>query len=129
VVTFTAKDLADPSRQLPRAFCLALGIATTIYVAVALGVFGTLTVDEVIASGGTALTVAAEPVLGRVGYWLMSVTVLFSTDERDTGERRALRPPALPPDLPAPDPPRPGPGRQPRRPSRARRPARRRELR
>jgi amino acid transporter len=79
VVTFTAKDLADPSRQLPRAIYLALGIATTIYVAVALGVFGTLTVDEVVASGGTALAVAAEPVLGRAGYWLMSVTALFST--------------------------------------------------
>jgi amino acid transporter len=79
VVTFTAKDLADPSRQLPRAIYLALGIATTIYVAVALGVFGTLTVEEVIASGGTALAVAAEPVLGRAGYWLMSVTALFST--------------------------------------------------
>jgi amino acid transporter len=79
VVTFTAKDLANPSRQLPRAIYLALGIATTIYVAVALGVFGTLTADEVITSGGTALAVAAEPVLGRVGYWLMSVTALFST--------------------------------------------------
>jgi amino acid transporter len=79
VVTFTAKDLANPSRQLPRAIYLALGIATTIYVAVALGVFGTLTVDEVISSGGTALAVAAEPTLGRAGYWLMSVTALFST--------------------------------------------------
>ena len=34
---------------------LALGIATVIYVAIALGVFGTLTVDKVISSGGTAL--------------------------------------------------------------------------
>jgi amino acid transporter len=79
VVTFTAKDLTNPSQQLPRAIYLALGIATTIYVAVALGVFGTLTVDEVISSGGTALAVAAEPTLGRAGYWLMSVTALFST--------------------------------------------------
>lgn len=79
VITFTAKDLADPGRQLPRAVFLALGIATVIYVAVALGVFGTLSVDEVIASGGTALAVAAEPVLGRAGYWLMSVTALFAT--------------------------------------------------
>ena len=47
VITFTAKDLADPARQLPRAVFLALGIATVVYVAVALGVFGTLTVDEV----------------------------------------------------------------------------------
>jgi amino acid transporter len=79
VITFTAKDLPDPARQLPRALYLALGIATVIYVAVALGVFGTLTVDEVIDSGGTALAVAAEPVLGRAGYWLMSVTALFAT--------------------------------------------------
>src|SRR5207342_141165 len=79
VVTFTAKDLPNPSRQLPRAMYLALGIATVIYVAVSLGVFGTLTVNEVIESGGTALAVAAQPVLGRAGYWLMSVTGLFAT--------------------------------------------------
>src|SRR4051794_22521481 len=79
VITFTAKDLPDPRRQLPKAVYLALGIATVVYVAVALGVFGTLTVDEVIASGGTALAVAAEPVLGSAGYWLMTVTALFAT--------------------------------------------------
>ena len=79
IITFTAKDLAKPARQLPRAMYLALGIATVIYVAIALGVFGTLTVDKVISSGGTALAVAAEPTLGKAGYWLMSVTALFAT--------------------------------------------------
>jgi amino acid transporter len=79
VVTFTAKDLSNPARQLPRAMFLALGIATVIYIAVAIGVFGTLTVPEVIASGGTALAKAAEPTLGRAGYWMMTVTALFST--------------------------------------------------
>ncbi len=79
VVTFTAKDLARPSRQLPRAMFIAIGLATIIYVAVALGVFGTLSVDKVIESGGTALAVAAQPVLGRAGYWMMNVTALFST--------------------------------------------------
>ena len=79
IVTFTAKDLREPSRELPRAMYLALGIAAVIYVAVSLGVFGTLTVDAVIASGGTALAVAAEPSLGQAGYWLMSVTGLFAT--------------------------------------------------
>ena len=79
VITFTAAELADPSTQLSKAMYLALGIATTIYVAVAVGVFGTLTVDEVIESGGTALAVAAEPTLGRAGFWMMTVTALFST--------------------------------------------------
>ena len=79
IVTFTAKDLREPRRELPRAMYLALGIAAVIYIAVSLGVFGTLTVDAVIASGGTALAVAAEPSLGQAGYWLMSVTGLFAT--------------------------------------------------
>jgi amino acid transporter len=79
IITFTAKDLAKPSRELPRAMFLALGIATVIYVAIALGVFGTLSVGEVISSGGTALAVAAEPALGQAGYWLMAVTALFAT--------------------------------------------------
>ena len=79
IITFTAKDLREPSRQLPRAMTLALSIATVIYVAIALGVFGTLPVEEVIASGGTALAVAAQPTLGNAGYLLMSITALFAT--------------------------------------------------
>ena len=71
--------MRDPARMLPRAVYLALGIATVIYIAVALGVFGTLTVQEVIDSGGTALAVAAQPVLGDAGYTLMTITALFAT--------------------------------------------------
>ena len=40
VITFTAKDLPDPNRQLPRAMYLALAIASVTYVAVALGCSG-----------------------------------------------------------------------------------------
>jgi len=79
IVTFTAKDLKDPSRELPKAMYLALGIAAVVYVAVSLGVYGTLTVEQVIASGGTAIAVAAEPILGKAGYWMMSLVALFAT--------------------------------------------------
>jgi amino acid transporter len=79
VVTFTAKDLAKPGQQLPRAMAIAIGLATVIYVAVSIGVFGTLSVPEVIAAGPTAIAVAAQPVLGDAGYWLMTVTALFAT--------------------------------------------------
>jgi amino acid transporter len=79
VVTFTARDLANPTKQLPRAMAIAIGVATVIYVAVALGVFGTLSVAEVIAAGPTAIAVAAQPVLGDAGASLMTVTALFAT--------------------------------------------------
>jgi amino acid transporter len=79
IITFTAKDLKRPSYQLPRAMFLALGIATTIYVAIALGVFGALPANEVVDAGATALAVAAQPSLGDFGYTLMAITGLFAT--------------------------------------------------
>lgn len=79
VITFTAKDLPNPARQLPKAIYFALAIATTIYVAVSLGVFGTLTADQVVEYGTTALAEAAKPTLGQAGYVLMVITALFST--------------------------------------------------
>ncbi|MFE5670421.1 APC family permease [Agromyces sp. NPDC056523] len=79
VVTFTARDLPDPRRQLPRALYLAVGIATAIYVAVSLGVFGTLTAEQVVEYGETAIAEAAKPVLGDFGFTLIVVTAIFST--------------------------------------------------
>ena len=79
VVTFTAGDLEDPAYSLPRAMYLSLGITALVYVAVSLGVFGTLTVDEVIANGDTALAEAARPVLGDAGFTIMAITALLAT--------------------------------------------------
>lgn len=79
VITFTAKDLPDPTRQLPKAMYLALLIATAVYVAISLGVYGTLTVDQVMTAGDTAVAEAAKPTLGDFGYTLMAVTAMFAT--------------------------------------------------
>lgn len=79
VITFTAGDLPNPARTLPRAMYLALGITTVLYVAVSLGVFGTLTVDEVIKHGDTALAEAARPVLGDAGFTIMAIAALLAT--------------------------------------------------
>ena len=58
---------------------LALGATMAIYVALAIGVFGTLTVDEVVAEGDTALAAAAKPSLGEAGFTLMLLSAAFST--------------------------------------------------
>jgi amino acid transporter len=79
VISFTGADLPNPGRNLPRAMYLALGITTVLYVLVSLGVFGTLTVSEVIANGDTALAVAARPALGEAGFGIMAVAALLAT--------------------------------------------------
>jgi amino acid transporter len=79
VITFTVGDLRDPARELPKAMYLALGITTTTYVLISLGVFGTLTVDEVIGYGETAIAEAARPALGDAGFVIMAIAALLAT--------------------------------------------------
>ena len=57
----------------------ALGITAVVYVLIAIGVFGTLTVAEVIGYGETAIAEAARPALGDAGFTIMAVAALLST--------------------------------------------------
>jgi amino acid transporter len=79
VISFTGGDLPSPARNLPRAMYLALGLTITLYVLVAVGVFGTLTVAQVIDNGSTALAVAAKPRLGDAGYVMMAIAAMLGT--------------------------------------------------
>jgi len=79
VVVFSAGDLKNPKKDLPRAVYLSILVSGAIYIAVSIGVMGVLTVDEVIASGATALAEAAKPVLGQAGYVMMAVAALLAT--------------------------------------------------
>ena len=79
VITFTAGDLREPSHDLPRAMFGALGITGLTYVLIAIAVFGTLTVAQVIQYGPTAIAEAARPALGDFGFTLMAATAMLST--------------------------------------------------
>jgi amino acid transporter len=79
VITFTVGDLRDPARELPRAMYLALGVTTVTYVLISVGVFGTLTVDQVIGYGETAIAEAARPALGDAGFVIMAIAALLAT--------------------------------------------------
>ena len=79
VITFTTGELRNPANDLPRAMFGALGVTSAIYVLIALGVFGTLTVTEVVGYGETAIAEAARPALGDAGFTIMSIAALLST--------------------------------------------------
>jgi amino acid transporter len=79
VITFTGGDLRNPKRDIPRATYLSIGITAVVYVLIAIGVFGTLTVTEVIGYGETAIAEAARPTLGDAGFKIMAVVALLST--------------------------------------------------
>jgi amino acid transporter len=79
VISYAGGDLPNPERNLPKAMYLALGIATLLYILISIGVFGTLTVEEVIQNGETALAEAARPVLGDAGFAMMAIAALLAT--------------------------------------------------
>jgi amino acid transporter len=79
VITFAVGDLRDPTRELPKAMYLALGVTTVTYVLISLGVFGTLTADEVVGYGETAIAEAARPSLGDAGFTMMAIAALLAT--------------------------------------------------
>ncbi|HSK15893.1 MAG TPA: APC family permease [Gaiellaceae bacterium] len=79
VITFAVGDLRDPARELPRAMYLALGVTSVLYVLISLGVFGTLTVDEAVGYGETAIAEAARPALGEAGFVMVAIAALLAT--------------------------------------------------
>ena len=79
VMTFAVGSLRNPARELPRAMVIALGLTTATYVLIAVGVFGTLTVDEAIGYGETAIAEAARPALGDAGFTIMAIAALLAT--------------------------------------------------
>ena len=55
------------------------GCTTALYVAISLGVFGTLTVAEVTHYGATAVAEAARPALGDAGFTAVTIAALLAT--------------------------------------------------
>lgn len=79
VIAFAGGDLENPQKNMPRAMYISLGFTMLLYVALAIGVFGTLTVEEVIENADTALAVAALPIFGSFGYVMISIAAVFAT--------------------------------------------------
>jgi amino acid transporter len=76
VITFAAGDMRNPANDLPKAMNRALAVTTIVYVLVAISVFGTLTVDEVVSYGPTAIAEAGRPALGDAGFTMIAIAAM-----------------------------------------------------
>jgi amino acid transporter len=79
VISFVGGDIENPRVNMPRAMYISIGFTMVLYIALSIGVFGTLTVDEVIANADTALAAAALPIFGMLGYTMISIAAVFAT--------------------------------------------------
>jgi amino acid transporter len=76
VITFAVGDMRNPARDLPKAMNRALVVTTLVYILVAVSVFGTLTVAEVVAYGPTAIAEAGRPALGDAGFTRSAIAAM-----------------------------------------------------
>jgi len=74
-----AAAVKDPARTMPRAFALAIGVTIVLYVLLALVVLGNVTPADLARYADTAVAQAATPVLGQVGFTIVSIGALLAT--------------------------------------------------
>lgn len=79
VITNTAEDMENPGQTMMKAMFISIGLVMVLYVAVALAVFGNLSLSEIIKAQDYALAEAAKPAFGQIGFTIMAVAALIST--------------------------------------------------
>lgn len=79
LIANTGEDLANPARDLPRAFYVAVIFVILLYVAIAVVAVGGVPLGKLIAAKDYALAEAARPFLGQGGFAMIAVAALLST--------------------------------------------------
>lgn len=78
-ITNSGAEIVEPHRNVGRAIVISIAVCVVIYLLVALAVGSNLTLDELIAAKDYSLAEAAEPALGRTGFYLTVGLALIAT--------------------------------------------------
>ena len=74
-----AGSVANPTRTIPRAIFLAIGVVIVLYVGLAVIVLGSVPSAELARHADTAVAQAARPILGHLGFIIVSLGALLAT--------------------------------------------------
>ena len=79
MMTNASGHVANPAKTIPRAIFLAIGVVIVLYIGLSVVVMGNISPDELAGFATTAVAQAAKPVLGQVGFVVVSIGALFAT--------------------------------------------------
>ncbi len=79
LIANTAKDVRNPTRNLPLAYYASVGFVILLYVIISVVTVGNLSLPQILKAEDFALAVAAKPFLGAAGFTLIAVAALLST--------------------------------------------------
>jgi amino acid transporter len=78
-ITNSGAEVTDPHRNVGRAIVLSIAICVVVYLLVAFAVGASLPLDRIVAAKDYALAEAAEPALGKTGFYLTVALALVAT--------------------------------------------------
>lgn len=78
-ITNSGAEITEPHRNIGRAIVVSIAICVVVYLLVAFAVGSSLPLDRIVAAKDYALAEAAEPALGRVGFYLTVALALVAT--------------------------------------------------
>ena len=74
-----ASDVKNPQKTIPKAIFVAIGIVLLVYVALSIVVLGAVSRNTLYTHADIALAEAARPILGEVGFAIVSLAALLAT--------------------------------------------------
>ena len=72
-------DLKDKEKNTEKAYFLAVGFVVILYILIAIVTVGALPFDQIATAQDYVLAKAAEPMLGKIGFTIISITALISS--------------------------------------------------
>src|SRR6056297_321658 len=78
-ITNSGAEITEPHRNVGRAIVISIAICVVVYLLVAFAVGSSLPLDRIVAAKDYALAEAAEPALGRIGFYLTVALALVAT--------------------------------------------------
>ncbi len=78
-ITNSGAEIVDPHKNVGRSIILSIAICVVVYLLVAFAVGANLTLEEIIAARDYSLAEAAEPALGRSGFYFTVALAVVAT--------------------------------------------------
>lgn len=72
-------DLKDPKKNVSRAYFISVGAVVALYILIALVTVGSLGFDKIATAKDYVLAAAAKPMVGQIGFTVMTIAALIST--------------------------------------------------
>ncbi len=79
LIANTASDMENPGKNIPRSYAIAVGFVVLLYILITVVVLGVLSIPKIVEAKDYALAEAAKPLLGSLGFTVVTVAALMST--------------------------------------------------